>query len=101
MRSRLELHEELKKILGSSNLYFQPPETSKMIYPCIVYELSRIRTMHANDKSYLHTKRYTVTVIDPDPDSTIHEKLLEFPYSSFDRFYTYDNLNHWVYTLYF
>lgn len=101
MHSRLELHEELSKVFDTYRLYFQPPETIKMVYPCVVYELSKIRTMHANDKRYLNMKCYIVTIIDPNPDSTVHERMFELPYCSFDRFFTNDNLNHWVYTLYF
>ena len=101
MHSRLELHDILVEILGSKYVYFQPPEKVKMNYPCIVYELSKIKSTMADNKRYLNTKRYSITIIDPNPDSSIHEKMLELPYSSFDRFYTYDNLNHWVYTLYF
>ena len=32
MDRRLKLHEELCDILGSRNVYFQPPETVKMKY---------------------------------------------------------------------
>ena len=42
MKTRLELDEELVKILGSKNVYFQPPESLKLNYPAIVYSLSNI-----------------------------------------------------------
>lgn len=100
-RSRLELHEVLCDILGSRNVYFQPPESLKLKYPCIVYDLSDIPTEKANNGTYLKYKRYTVTVIDEDPDSEIPEKVLALPYCSFDRPYKSDNLNHSVLTLYF
>ena len=38
MKTRYELHEFLCEILGSRNVYFQPPESVKMKYPAIVYE---------------------------------------------------------------
>lgn len=101
MNSRIKLHEELKTLIGSSYVYFQPPESVKMTYPCIVYGLDNIDVKHANDKTYLNTKRYNITVIDKNPDSIIPDKLLLLPMCSFDRFYTADNLNHWVFTLYF
>ena len=37
MDRRLQLHEELCSVLGSRNVYFQPPETIKLTYPCIIY----------------------------------------------------------------
>ena len=58
MRSRLELHDILVEILGSRCVYFQPPEKVKMNYPCIVYELSKIKSTMADNKRYLNTKRY-------------------------------------------
>lgn len=101
MNNRIELHEKLKVILGSDFVYFQPPESVKMTYPCIVYALDSVDTKYADDKPYLNERRYSVTIIDKDPDSIIPDKLLVLPMCSFNRMYTADNLNHWVFTLYF
>lgn len=100
MASRLKLHEEFKTILGSKNVYFQPP--THMNYPCIKYSLSGIDHKRADNTIYKNTNRYEVTVIDYDPDSTIHSKILEhFKMCSFDRSYPANNLNHFVLTLYY
>ena len=100
MASRLELHEKFKEILGSTNVYFQPP--TRMSYPCIKYSLAGIDTKRANNAIYKSINRYEVIVIDYDPDSTIHTKILEsFRMCSFDRAYSANNLNHFVLTLYF
>lgn len=40
MNRRYELQAVLEGILGSGNVYFQPPENLKMRYDCIVYERS-------------------------------------------------------------
>lgn len=102
MANRLDLHASLVNILGSNNVYFQPPESLKMKYPCIRYSKSGINNKRADDRIYTSTNRYEVTVIDSDPDSIIHEKILdEFPMCSFDRSYTSDNLNHKTLTLYY
>lgn len=102
MASRLELHEELCDILGSRNVYFQPPESIKMKYPCIKYSLSRMLHKHANNKIYKNDIGYEVIVIDLDPDSTIHVKLLEhFQMCRFERSYTADDLNHNVLTIFY
>lgn len=101
MANRIKLHEILKQILGSDSVYFQPPESLKMVYPSIRYEVDDINTKHANDRLYSYTKRYSVTVIDKNPDSAFPEKILELPMCDFNRFYTADNLNHWVFSLYF
>jgi hypothetical protein len=101
MASRLSLHEILSTILGSDAVYFQPPPTIKLVYPCIVYERDSARTIFSGNKPYLYTKRYLVTVIDRNPDSEIPEKIAALPKCVFDRFYTVDNLNHDVYRLFF
>jgi hypothetical protein len=40
-------------------------------------------------------------VIDRNPDSELPDKVIELPLCKFDRFYTADNLNHTVFTLFF
>ena len=100
MASRLKLHEEFCEILGTRNVYFQPP--SSMKYPCIKYSISDKDKINANNRLYRSMNQYTVIVIDKDPDSEIPDKILNhFPMCSFDRFYTADNLNHTVLTLYY
>lgn len=101
MGQRLELHAKLGEILGNKHVYFQPPETIKMVYPCIVYNLSDIHELHADDSSYKRKRMYTLTVIDKNPDSEIPDRLLDLPYCAFDRWYASDGLNHFVFTLYY
>src|SRR5687768_14858821 len=101
MAPRPELQAVLEGILESSNVYFQPPPNIQMAYPCIVYKRSLISIQHGDNRPYKHKTRYQVTVIDRDPDSTIHEKVGELPTSSYDRSYTVDNLNHDVYNVFF
>lgn len=101
MNDRLELHDVLTSILGSKFVYFQPPESVKLTYPCIIYELNNVDIKHANNKPYISTKGYSVTVIDKDPDSFIPDMIRSLALCSFDRYYTADNLNHWVFTLFY
>ena len=100
--SRIELQTKLETVLGSRNVYFQPPESIKLKYPAIVYELADIMTDKANNKTYIRNNRYTLTLIHNNPDNVLKDDLLDaFEYISFDRFFTKDNLNHYVYDLYF
>lgn len=101
MGQRADLQTLLETILGSNNVYFQPPSTIKMSYPCIVYRRDNIDTEFADNKPYRHVTRYLVTVIGSDPDSEIPKKIAELPMCIFDRFYTANNLNHDVYRLFF
>lgn len=98
---RYELHKKLVDILGSNNCYFQPPEDLALAYPCIIYKLDSVDVKHADNKLYRATKRYSVTIIDEDPDTAIPDKVAEFPLCSFDRSYTADELNHYVYKIYY
>lgn len=101
MAQRLELHEILINLLGSNNVYFQPPPSLSMNYPCIVYKRDDVNTEYADNKSYKNKKRYQITVIDANPDSLIPESVEKLPMCSYDRFFSADNLNHDVFNLYF
>lgn len=98
---RLQLHEILCGILGSRNVYFQPPESVKMQYPAIVYSLDDIENRYADDGVYLSCRRYAITVIDKDPDSLIIGKVAALPTCRYNRHYAKDNLNHDVFTIFF
>lgn len=98
---RLELHEILCGILGSRNVYFQPPENLKLVFPCIIYEHDQNDIKHADNRKYMNKRRYQVTIIDKDPDTEIPEKLDDLMFSSFDRRFTQDNMNNIVYTIYY
>lgn len=101
MGDRLDLQTLLETITNSENIYFQPPESKKLVYPCIVYTRSSGLTTFANDVPYKHHIRYNVTVIDKDPDSTIPAKVADLPMCAFGRHFTVDNLNHDVYNLFY
>lgn len=100
MDRREELQALLESLLGSKQVYYQPPENIKMSYPAIVYFKSRIDTKKANDKTYQKRPRYEVTVIGRRPDHAVIQKILDLPYASYDRHYVADNLHHDVLTLY-
>lgn len=101
MEKRLKLHEMLCSLLGSRNVYFQPPESVRMQYPAIVYGRDGINNTYADDGPYTSRVRYFVTLIDLDPDSLLVKKMASIPYCRYDRHYESDNLNHDVFTLYF
>lgn len=100
MAPRIDLQDTLESLLGSSNVYFQPPPDTQMVYPCIRYELDDIVIKHADNKPYNHMKSYTVTVIDRNPDSTIPDKVASLPTCEFDRYYRAAGLNHFVFNLF-
>jgi hypothetical protein len=99
MAPRQQLHQLLKTLVD--NVYFQPPTNVALVYPCIIYKRDYADTQFADNNPYNHTLRYMVTVIDKNPDSVIPTQVAALPMCSFNRFYTVDNLNHDVYSIYF
>ena len=100
-KDRLSLHNILVSILGTLNVYFQPPATITLKYPCIIYKLDDIEDVRANDKRYLNHKRYLITIVDRNPDSSIPDKILDLPYCAFENYFVIDNLNHYNCSLYY
>lgn len=101
MDQRLKLQAILEELLGSRNVYYQPPATIQMSYPAIVYSKEGYNKKDANDSTYLKKKRYQLTVIDRRPDNPVIEKLMELPLCGYDRHFTSDNLHHDVLTIYY
>lgn len=101
MDRRPELQELLEELLGSRNVYFQPPASILMRYPAIRYKLSDIQKVSANNFAYMRYNAYEVTYIDRNPDNGMVSKLMALPMCVFDRHYVSDNLNHYVFRLYF
>ncbi len=81
-------------------VYFQPTETTKIEYPCIIYQVDTGDTAYADNDPYRFTKRYNVTVIDKNPDSIIPYHVAMLRMCRMDRTYFADNLNHWAFNLY-
>lgn len=103
MGQRLNLHLVLKAIPGVEEAYFQPDQNVNLQYPCIVYERSSINVnaAHADNIKYWQKKRYSVTVIDRNPDSPIVDAVGELPYTELERFFVTDGLNHTVFQTFF
>jgi len=97
----LLLQALLEAIAGPGHVYFQPPSNVQMQYPCIVYQRDGEDADYADNVLYRHKQRYQITVIDRNPDSPIPGQIRQLPYCSYNRFFTADNLNHDVFTIFF
>lgn len=100
MARRPTLQKTLEAILGSRNVYFQPPEGIKLSYPCIIYDEIRGRSLRADDKLYHYRKSYNLILIEKNPDTVIPDKIRELPLCSTDRIFKSDNLYHYTFTIY-
>lgn len=101
MDRRSKLQTLLESTINSSYVYFQPPASVKLDYPCVVFTLSSDRTSYANNKLYIDKLRFTITIIDRNPESELFDKIKLLPLCSFDRTYMSNNLNHYVFTIFF
>lgn len=100
MDRRPQLHQVLKGLFTSNpHVYHQRPSNGKLLYPCIVYKLSGYPEDYADDRRYFEHREYELTVIDPDPDSELREKVAQLQWCKFNRFFVSDNLNHYVFSL--
>ena len=101
MDRRLELNDVLESIQGVKKVYFQPPESVKLEYPCIIYHLQNVDMNNANDYPYKNRDGYSLMVIDRNPDSVIRRTIESMQLCRFDRFFSTEGLNHWSYVLYY
>lgn len=100
MRTRMDLHNKFKELLGSEQVYYQPPESLKMQYPAIRYSKADITNIYANNIKYHSHDVFDVVIISKIPDHPVIKKILELPYTEFDHHYVSDNLNHDIIRIY-
>lgn len=105
MNRRPLLRAKLRSILepygASKNVYFQPPESVKLDYPCIIYQFETINLTRANNNIYGRKRRYQLTLIDKNPDSPLPDRLLDIlPTASHDNHFVNDGMYHDVFTIY-
>jgi len=101
MGTRLELHEKLCDILGSRKVYFKPPESGRLSYPCIIYTLSHVDIRSADNRPYKWLDQYQLTLITDDPDTDIRRGIEQLPRIRFSNKFVSDNLYHFVYQIYY
>lgn len=101
MGRRLLLQNKLVGIIGNEYVYYQPPASLKLFYPCIVYSLENIQSDYADNTSYKKMDRYQVTVIDRNPESPTPNDIFKLPMASHNTRFAKDGLYHDVFTIYF
>lgn len=97
MDRRLILHNSLKKIVP--RVYFQPPESIRLEYPCIVYRRVSGNTIFADNEMYNFKIRYTIVLMDMNPDTIYLEKIAALPGCNYSTHYTSDGIYHDVFNV--
>jgi hypothetical protein len=95
----MQLHQILLDICA--NVYFQPPASVDIKYPCIIYNRDKIDAKHADDETYSQKTRYKITTIDSNPDSLMPFKVIIMPFCKHETAFAHDGLNHDVFSLYY
>lgn len=96
MATRLTLQNKLESILGSRNVYYNPPESQKMSFPAIVYNLSDLRQVHADNRKYIDYTTYKITVVSKQVDHPAIRAVLDLPMTKFSANYTKNGFYHTV-----
>lgn len=97
LKTRADVQAELESIMGNDRVYFQPPESLKIKYPCIVYSMQTVDRIFADDGPWIQFPEYLVSYIGKDPDDPKIAQLMETRGLAFDRHYVSDNLHHNVF----
>lgn len=102
MGSRLKLQDELEEILGSKNVYFQPPSSTSLKYPCIIYNLTRTNAIRADNRIYKATNEYHVKHIFKSLENEKKDEILNhFLMISHDSRFIADKLYNDEFTLFY
>ena len=102
MNKRLALHEKLVELVGSNNVYFQPPASVQISYPCVIYNVGNGDAKHADNMVYNYINSYDLTFIYKKPNiEIIGQVLAALPMCKVTRVYVADNLNHYAFSVYY
>lgn len=102
MSRRLELHEKLCELIGNENVYFQPPASVQISYPCVIYRIGSGDVRYADSMAYNYINSYDVIFIFKKPNVEIIEEVLQaLPMCRPTSMYASDNLNHYTFNLYY
>lgn len=99
-KTRKELQSALEGITGVNKVYFQPPESIRLEYPCIVYSIKNHGFNHANDDKYIGVDKYEAVLIQKTYNESLIKSILRMKFCSHDAEYLNDNLYHDAFTIF-
>lgn len=101
MLKRVDIQEKFKFLLGSNNVYYQPPANLKMKYPAIVYSLDGLDVKRFDNTRLINKNCFSVTHIYRNESENLVETMLKnFVYISFDNRSIVDGIYNDHYTIY-
>lgn len=100
MADRKDFHKKLEQAFGCK-CYFQPPETLKLTYPCVVYAFERFDTRRANNLNYIINERYKISFLHKDADNgTVKQVMRKFEKIAHVQHYITNGVYNDVYFIY-
>ena len=99
-----KLRDSLYSLGITSNVYYNPPSSVSMNFPCFRFNENNTYSIRADNKAYLNTRRWLITYITTDEEEveTVIDKMLGyFQMCNNESVYKADNLVHIVFNLYF
>lgn len=96
------------KYIGIDNVYFEPPASVMIKYPCLIYKRGTISTRYADNGVYKLNDAFDLKYIAREPDSEMVHKILigdsthtaPFKMIRHIRHYVADGLHHDDFKLY-
>lgn len=101
MGNRKDLQHTLESVDSELHVYYHPPSNVQLQYPCLVYQLERIRQVMGNNRPYLRNRSYSALLITQGPNDDLVDKILDLPYVRHNRSYRADNLQHESFTIHY
>lgn len=98
-KNREELHQLLLSFCP--NVYYQPPESVKLKFPCIVYSMEALSPQYADNLPYLLHQPFSMRYITRDADDELVFQLAQLPKCKHGKPYAKENLYHHPYTIYY
>ena len=101
MNNSTKLRQIFAGIIESDNVYFNPQDSIRLKYPCIIFNEAPGSIVRADNELYKFVRKYEFKYITKDPDETMVDKLLKLPMCSPGRIYASDNLYHYTFIIYY
>lgn len=96
--NRLKLQKKLETLCP--NVYFQPPDSVKLKYPCIIYHFKGSNDKFANNHEYISNMKYDATLITQKPNDPLIISVSKVTdYTRLNTSFIQDQLNHYKYTI--